>query len=85
MYFEHLFVFIFLTLLLYVAFLFNNLLFNVVSRDKPQSRPQRERNFSGPLITHVASDIHSTDSFPGSPKSSACITSPFKVFCSMFQ
>lgn len=41
------------------------------NRDKPQSRPQRERNFSGPLITHVASDIHNTDSFPGSPKSSA--------------
>lgn len=40
-------------------------------RDKPQSRPQRERNFSGPLITHVASDIRSTDGFPGSPKSSA--------------
>lgn len=41
------------------------------SREKLQSRPQRERNFSGPLTAHVASDIRSTDSFLGSPKSSA--------------
>eukprot|EP01018_Ginkgo_biloba_P005812 Gb_23850 [translate_table: standard] len=40
------------------------------SRDKPQSWSRRERNFSGPLLSHGPSDIRSADSFLGLSKSS---------------
>eukprot|EP01018_Ginkgo_biloba_P014690 Gb_05752 [translate_table: standard] len=42
-----------------------------VERDKLQSRSQHLQNFSGPVISHGTSDIHSSERFVGPSKSSA--------------